>query len=63
VCIDEGIRGDHTLLLLKSVMDGIASLTLATAYGWGVVFVFIPLFLFQFGIPLPPLLSGHFSPT
>ncbi len=61
--IDEGIRQDHSLLLTKSVMDGFTSAALASTYGWGVLFSFIPLFLFQGGITLAASLSGHFFST
>lgn len=50
--IDEGIRSDHTLLLMKAVLDGIASVSLAGVYGWGIFFSFIPLFLFQIALTL-----------
>jgi len=61
--IDEGIRQDHSLLLTKSVMDGFTSAVLASTYGWGVLFSFIPLFLFQGGITLAASLSEHFFST
>ena len=61
--IDEGIRQDHSLLLTKSVMDGFTSIALASTYGWGVLFSFIPLSIFQGGITLAASLSGEFFST
>ncbi|MCL1828585.1 MAG: DUF554 domain-containing protein [Oscillospiraceae bacterium] len=36
--MDAGIRGDYTILLSKSAMDGVMALTLAATMGVGVVF-------------------------
>lgn len=45
--ITEGLKGDHTLLFTKALLDGFASLALASAFGSGVLFSAIPLFLYQ----------------
>jgi uncharacterized membrane protein YqgA involved in biofilm formation len=58
--IDEGLRGDHTILYTKSVLDGFTSVALASTYGFGVFFSVIPLFLFQGGITLLANLSQDF---
>ena len=58
--IDEGLRGNHTILLAKSVLDGFTSIALASTYGFGVGFSAIPLFLFQAGITLLASLSEKF---
>ena len=50
--IDEGLRGDHSLLFTKSMMDGFVSISLAAGLGIGVMFSIIPLFIFQYGITL-----------
>ena len=50
--LDEGLRGDPTILLTKAVLDGFASIALAATYGLGVAFSAVPLFLYQFGITL-----------
>lgn len=50
--LDEGLRGDPTILFTKAVLDGFASIALAATYGLGVAFSAIPLFLYQFGITL-----------
>jgi uncharacterized membrane protein YqgA involved in biofilm formation len=58
--IDEGLRGDHTILFTKSVLDGFTSMALASTYGFGVFFSAVPLFLFQGGITLLANLSQDF---
>lgn len=50
--LDEGISGNPHLLLIKSVMDGISALALASVFGWGVIFSVIPLFIYQAAITL-----------
>lgn len=45
--INEGIKGDRTLLFTKSILDGFTSIALASTYGVGVLFSAIPLFIFQ----------------
>ncbi len=60
--INEGLKQDPSLLLIKSVLDGFVSITLASTYGVGVLFSAIPLFLFQITITLTAKLSsGLFS--
>jgi len=58
--IDEGLRGDHTILLTKSVLDGFTSIALASTYGFGVGFAAVPLFLLQAGITLLASMSRRF---
>lgn len=50
--IDEGIRGDRTILLTKSILDGFICIPLASTYGAGVLFSFISILLYQGGITL-----------
>ena len=50
--LEEGINQDPSLLYTKSMLDGFASIVLASAYGWGVLFSAVPLFLFQSSITL-----------
>lgn len=45
--IQEGIEGKMDLLLTKSLMDFFSSILLASAFGSGVLFSAIPLFVFQ----------------
>jgi len=49
---DEGLRGDPTLLFTKSMLDGFASIALASTYGIGVLFSAIPLFIYQFSLTM-----------
>jgi len=50
--IEEGLTGEPTLLYMKSIMDGVSSIALASAMGVGVAFSVIPLLLYQGGITL-----------
>lgn len=48
----DGLKGDYQLLLLKSIMDGTASVFLTSTLGIGVLFSAIPLFLYQGSLTL-----------
>ncbi len=61
--IDEGVGNDSNLLYTKSMMDGFSSIALAAAFGLGVTFSIIPLFLFQAGITLLAWWLGDFFPV
>ena len=50
--LEEGISGDATVLYTKSILDGFASIALAATYGSGVLFSFIPVFLYQGAITI-----------
>ena len=50
--LNDGLRGDHSLLFTKSILDGFTSLALASTYGIGVLFSFIPILLYQGGITI-----------
>jgi uncharacterized membrane protein YqgA involved in biofilm formation len=50
--IEEGMGGRPNLLAAKSVLDGFASLALASTLGIGVLFSVIPLFIYQGGLTL-----------
>ncbi len=50
--IEEGMGGRPNLLAAKSVLDGFASLALASSLGIGVLFSVIPLFIYQGGLTL-----------
>lgn len=58
--IEEGATGNPRLLLTKSILDGFSSILLASAFGVGVVFTAIPLFLFQGSITLLAKYFGEF---
>jgi uncharacterized membrane protein YqgA involved in biofilm formation len=49
---DEGLRGDPSVLLTKAILDGFTSIALASSYGLGVLFSFVPVFLYQYGLTL-----------
>lgn len=49
---DEGLRGDSTVLLTKSILDGFASIPLAASLGSGVIFSFAPTLAYQGGLTL-----------
>lgn len=62
--IREGLRGDYELLAIKSLLDGFASLALASALGAGVGFAALPVLVVQGGISLAaarlgPVLTGR----
>ena len=44
---DEGLRGDRTIVMSKSIMAGFAAVALASAYGLGVACAAVPLILYQ----------------
>ncbi len=50
--LDSGIRGDHDVLLTKSIIDGFTSVILTTTLGIGVMFSAIPVMLYQGSIAL-----------
>jgi len=61
--IEEGLGGDNELLLIKSLMDGVSSIALASALGIGVAFSVIPLLIYQGGITLFAAYLGDFFTT
>lgn len=50
--IQDGTLGDPSVLLLKSLLDGVASVALASSLGVGVIFSAVPVFIVQGGITL-----------
>lgn len=60
--IEEGMGGSPKLLYIKSLMDGVSSIALASGLGIGVVFSVVPLFLYQGGITLFASWFGDFFP-
>ena len=60
--LEDGLRGDPSLLYLKSAMDGIFTIALTTSLGKGVVFSAIPILVYQGSItlaayPLRPVMT------
>lgn len=50
--LEEGLKGDPSLIYTKSMLDGFSAIILASAFGWGVLFSALPLFIFQSSITL-----------
>lgn len=50
--IQDGLQGDFSLLAIKSVLDGFASLAFASSLGIGVLFSVLVIFVYQGGISL-----------
>lgn len=60
--LNEGISGDRSLLLTKSVLDGFTAIALASTYGIGVLFSVIPMLIFQGGLTVfASQFGGFFS--
>lgn len=57
--INEGVSGDRTLLLTKSMLDGFTSIALASTFGIGVMFSVVPMLILQGGLTL---FAGMFQP-
>jgi uncharacterized membrane protein YqgA involved in biofilm formation len=58
--IEDGLNGNPSILYAKSMLDGFASISLASVLGLGVLFSAIPLFLYQGGITALAFLSRAF---
>jgi uncharacterized membrane protein YqgA involved in biofilm formation len=60
--IEEGVQGSYDILLMKSLMDGISSIALASGFGIGVMFSSIPLLVYQGGLTLfSSFIGEHFT--
>ncbi|MEG0803582.1 MAG: DUF554 family protein, partial [Pygmaiobacter sp.] len=57
--LNDGLRGDSSVLLIKSMLDGISSVVLGATLGVGVCFSALPVLLYQGSISL---LSGVIAP-
>ena len=57
--LNEGLRGDTSVLFVKSLLDGITSVILAAALGPGVIFSSIPVLLYE---GITTLLAGALEP-
>lgn len=60
--IEEGMGDSSRLLMIKSLMDGVTSIALASALGIGVMFSAIPLLIYQGGLTLFASAFGDFIP-
>jgi len=56
--LNNGLRGDHNLLALKSALDGFISIVFASTYGIGVGFSVLPVSLYQGSLSL---LAGNLA--
>lgn len=50
--LNDGLTGDSSILIVKSALDFTAAIMLAAGMGWGVLFSFVPLTIYQGGISL-----------
>ena len=50
--LNDGLTNDYSLLLIKSLLDGIVSVILSATMGIGVLFSFIPVGIYQGSITL-----------
>ena len=57
--LNDGLSGDSSVLLIKSMLDGISSIILGATLGGGVIFAAVPVFLYQGAIAL---LAGLLQP-
>jgi uncharacterized protein len=57
---DEGIKNNSTLLITKSIMDGLGAIALASALGIGVGFSAIAILIYQGGLTLLANFLGNF---
>jgi uncharacterized membrane protein YqgA involved in biofilm formation len=60
--IQNGLIGDDSFLLLKSALDGFASLALAATFGFGVVFSVVVIAVYQGGLSLGAGLFANLIP-
>jgi uncharacterized membrane protein YqgA involved in biofilm formation len=61
--IQDGLTGDYQLLAIKAVLDGFASLALASSFGVGVLFSIVVVLLYQGGLSLAAAqLQNFFTP-
>jgi uncharacterized membrane protein YqgA involved in biofilm formation len=57
--LNDGLRGDSSVLFMKTALDFTTAIILASVLGYGVVFSAVPVLLFQGSVAL---LSGWISP-
>ena len=62
--VQDGLIGDSSILVAKSILDGVVSVSLASTLGIGVLFSTVPLFILQGAITLlATYLSAFFIDT
>lgn len=57
--LDSGLRNDHQILFMKSMLDGFSALIFANTLGIGVIFSAIPVFLYQGALTLASSLVSN----
>lgn len=60
--IDSGLRNDHSILMMKGIIDGFTSIILSSTLGIGVLFAALPVFLYQGVITLCSTQISRFVP-
>lgn len=50
--LEAGISGDYSILFVKSILDGVTAIVFGATLGYGVIFSFIPVLIFQGSIAL-----------
>lgn len=60
--IDSGLRGDHSLLYTKAMLDGLSAIIFASTLGFGVLLSAIPVMLYQGSIALMATYIAAFVP-
>jgi uncharacterized membrane protein YqgA involved in biofilm formation len=60
--IEEGMGKEPTLLMTKSLMDGISAVALSAVLGIGVIFSVVPLLIYQGGLTLLAAMFGDVIP-
>jgi uncharacterized membrane protein YqgA involved in biofilm formation len=50
--LQDGLFGDHRMLILKAVVDGLASMAFAQVFGWGALLAAIPVLAWQGSLTL-----------
>lgn len=61
--LDSGIRGDHTVLYTKAVIDGFTALILTSTLGIGVLFSVVPVVIYEGTIALFATQINHVIPN
>lgn len=61
--LDSGLRGDHTILYTKSMLDGFSAFIFTSTLGIGVIFSAIPVMIYQGGIALLATQINAFVPA
>lgn len=58
--MQDGLKGDYSMLMTKSILDFVVVLVFASTYGFGVIFSAIPIFIYQGSITFFTTLIGPF---